>query len=60
MKKAIRRYYAQKIIPFPDSTLSIYPGAADRQYYIDKAVDYAFAAITSLGTVVALAFLFLL
>lgn len=60
MKKAIRKYYAQKVIPFPYAGLSVYPGAADKQYYIDKAVDYALATVTSLGAVTALAFLFLL
>lgn len=60
MKKAVRSYYSQKVIPFPGSAIRVYPGSADRQYYMNKAMDYALAAVTSLGTVTALVFLFLL
>ena len=51
MKKQV--YASQKVIPFC-------PNAKDKQYYIDKAIDYALTFVTSVGTVTALLFLALL
>lgn len=42
-----------KIIPFC-------PNAKNRQYYIDKFIDYALAAVTSMGAVTAMLFFALL
>lgn len=46
-------YTSQKIIPFC-------PHQKTRQYYIDKAVDYALATVTSMGAVTVLLFFVLL
>ena len=51
MKKQIN--HSKKIIPFC-------PHAKNKQYYIDKLVDYALAAVTSMGAVVAMLFFALL
>lgn len=42
------------IIPFSQRKGYSYPNAAERGYFLSKAVDYALAALTSLGTVVIL------
>ncbi len=44
---------SKKIIPFC-------PNQKTRQYYIDKAVDYALAMVTSMGAVTVLLFFVLL
>lgn len=51
MKKQVNR--SAKIIPFC-------PHQKNRQYYLDKAVDYALAAVTSMGAVTAMLFFILL
>lgn len=37
-----------------------YPNAAERGYFLNKALDYALAAATSLGTITILFFLIIL
>ena len=44
---------SRKIIPFC-------PHQKDRQYYLDKFVDYALATVTSMGAVTVLLFFVLL
>ena len=44
---------ARKVIPFC-------PNAKDRQYYVEKATDYALAFFTSMGAVTAMLFFALL
>ena len=51
MKKQATRN--AKIIPFC-------PNAKNKQYYVDKFVDYALAAVASMGAVTALLFFALL
>ena len=46
----------KKIIPYSQAHRRRYPNAAGKRYYLDKAVDYALAAATSLGTVTILLF----
>ena len=46
----------KKIIPNSQAHRRRYPNAAGKRYYLDKAVDYALAAATSLGTVTILLF----
>ena len=45
---------AGKIIPFSRRKGYAYPNAAERGYFLNKIVDCALAALTSLGTVVIL------
>ena len=51
MKKQVNR--SKKIIPFC-------PNAKNKQYYIDKLVDYTLTAVTSIGAVTAMLFFALL
>ena len=46
----------KKIIPYSQSHRRRYPNAAGKRYYLDKALDYALAAVTSVGTVTILLF----
>ena len=45
----------RKVIPFRKKRR--FPNAASQQYFIHRALDYALAAATSLGTVTILLFL---
>lgn len=49
----MKKYRSDKIIPFC-------PNAKDRRYYIDKLVDWALAAVTTMGAVTAMFFLIML
>lgn len=55
MKTTMRRN--KKIIPYSKARRHTFPNAAEKRYYMNKAVDYALAAATSLGTVTILMFL---
>lgn len=44
-----RKHSTRKIIPYSRS--KSYPNAADKRYYLEKAVDYALTAATGIGTV---------
>ena len=46
----------KKIIPYSRAHRRPFPNAAGKRYYVDKAIDYALAAATSLGTVTILLF----
>ncbi len=52
MKKQAKK----NVIPFRPA----YPYAKDARYYLDKIVDWTLAGITSVGAIMALAFMFLL
>lgn len=56
-KKAIRH---PNVISFRNRKGYAYPNAAERDYFVNKALDYALAAATSLGTVTILFFLIVL
>lgn len=47
----------KKIIPCAKARRRPFPNAAEKCYYLNKAMDYALAAATSLGTVTILMFL---
>lgn len=47
----------RNIIPFQSRKGYAYPNAAESRYYMGKALDYALAAATSLGTITILLFL---
>lgn len=49
-----------KVIPFPSKKAPVYPNAADKSYYIQKAIDYALTTVTSAGIVTALTFILFL
>ena len=53
MKKTNCRTVSGKVIPF-------HPYAKNKQYYINKIVDWSLAAVTSMGAVTALCFLIML
>lgn len=57
--KTMKAAHHSNVIPFR-SRKGNYPNAAERGYYLDKALDYALAAATSLGTVTILLFLIVL
>lgn len=57
MKKAVRKFYSRKVIPFHSMEGSRYPGGADRRYYKSYLIDCALSAVTTLGAVSAVAFL---
>ena len=51
-----KKHTSKKIIPYSKAHRRPYPNAAGKRYYLDKFVDYALAAATSLGTVTILLF----
>ena len=51
--KRTNKTASRKVIPFC-------PNAKNRQYYVDKAIDYALAFFTSMGAVTAMLFFALL
>ncbi len=57
MKTNTMKYQRGNIVPFQARKAYAYPNAAERHYYLSKALDYALAAATSLGTVTILLFL---
>lgn len=50
-------HHNTKIIPYSKAYRRPFPNAAEKRYYLDRAIDYALAAATSLGTVTILIFL---
>lgn len=59
MKRTNHNHHSGKVIPFRP-VLGFCPNARSKRYYIDKLVDWALAAVTSLGAVTALFFLIML
>ena len=60
MKKNAYASQRSNIIPFSRRKGYAYPNAAEQGYFLNKAVDCALAALTSLGTVVILFVLIIL
>lgn len=60
MKKNAYASHHSNVIPFSQRKGYAYPNAAERSYFVNKALDYALAAATSLGTVAILLFLIIL
>lgn len=56
MKTSYRRPHSN-LIPYPQTHRRAYPNAAEKNHFLNKALDYALAAATSLGTVTILVFL---
>jgi len=56
MKTRIANQNTRIIIPIRQSKSYTYPNAATNRYYLEKALDYLLAAVTSIGTVTALVF----
>lgn len=56
MKTSYRRPHSN-VIPYPQTHRRAYPNAAEHNRLLNKALDYALAAATSLGTVTILVFL---
>lgn len=52
--------HQSNVIDFRSRKGYAYPNAAERSYYMNKALDWALAAATSLGTVTILLFLIVL
>ena len=51
-----KKHTNKKIIPYSRAHRRPFPNAAGKRYYMKKAIDYALAAATSLGTVTILLF----
>lgn len=60
MKKNAYASCHSNVIPFSQRKGYAYPNAAERGYFMNKAMDCALAAATSLGTVAILLFLIIL
>ena len=54
MKKNACASRHENVIPFSNRKGYAYPNAAEQGYFLSKVVDFALAALTSLGTVVIL------
>lgn len=56
MKAAINTRQNNKVTRYRYPQRRPYPNAAERRYYVNKALDYALAAATGLGAVVIMLF----
>lgn len=60
MTRAEKKYYEQKVIPFPKAKALPYPNAADRNYKIGKLLDIILSFAICLGALTVLVYLMLL